>query len=73
MVLEQMAAEGGFDGLTKKEVLGLSREQEKLERSLGGIKEMPSLPDVLFVVDVDHEDIAVREARKPRETGCSEA
>jgi len=64
MTLEQMAEEGGFDGLTKKEVLGLSREQEKLERSLGGIKKMHSLPDVLFVVDVDHEDIAIREARK---------
>jgi small subunit ribosomal protein S2 len=64
MTLEQMAEEGGFEGLTKKEVLGLSREQEKLERSLGGIKEMTSLPDALFVVDVDHEDIAVREARK---------
>jgi small subunit ribosomal protein S2 len=62
--LEKMAEEGGFDGLTKKEVLGLTREQEKLERSLGGIKEMTTLPDVLFVVDVDHEDIAVREARK---------
>jgi small subunit ribosomal protein S2 len=62
--LEQMAAEGGFEGLTKKEVLGLRREQEKLERSLGGIKDMRSLPDVLFVVDVDHEDIAIREARK---------
>ena len=63
-LLEEMAAEGGFEGLTKKEVLGLSREQEKLERSLGGIKDMRSLPDVLFVVDVDHEDIAIREARK---------
>ena len=62
--LEQMAEEGGFEGLTKKEVLGLTREQEKLERSLGGIKDMRSLPDVLFVVDVDHEDIAIREARK---------
>jgi small subunit ribosomal protein S2 len=62
--LEQMAEEGGFEGLTKKEVLGLNREQDKLERSLGGIKEMKGLPDVLFVVDVDHEDIAVREARK---------
>ncbi len=62
--LEQMAEEGGFEGLTKKEVLGLTREQEKLERSLGGIKKMRSLPDVLFVVDVDHEDIAIREARK---------
>jgi len=63
-VLEQMAEDGGFESLTKKEVLGLTREQEKLERSLGGIKEMNSLPDVLFVIDVDHEDIAVREARK---------
>ena len=62
--LEKMAEEGGFEGLTKKEILGLTREQEKLERSLGGIKDMPGLPDVLFVVDVDHEDIAVREARK---------
>jgi small subunit ribosomal protein S2 len=64
MALEEMAEEGGFEGLTKKEILGLSREREKLERSLGGIKEMKSLPDVLFVIDVDHEDIAVREARK---------
>jgi small subunit ribosomal protein S2 len=64
MTLEQMAEEGGFEGLTKKVVLGLSREQEKLERSLGGIKKMRSLPDVMFVVDVDHEDIAIREARK---------
>lgn len=62
--LEQMGDEGGFERLTKKEALGLAREQEKLERSLGGIKSMSALPDVLFVVDVDHEDIAVREARK---------
>ncbi len=62
--LEQMEEEGGFQSLTKKEVLGLNRERDKLERSLGGIKNMGSLPDVLFVVDVDHEDIAVREARK---------
>jgi len=62
--LEQMAEDGDFEKLTKKEGLGLSREQEKLERSLGGIKKMNSLPDVLFIVDVDHEDIAVREARK---------
>jgi small subunit ribosomal protein S2 len=64
LTLEKMAEEGGFEGLTKKEILGLTREQEKLERSLGGIKEMRSLPDALFVVDVDHEDIAIREARK---------
>ncbi len=64
VMLEEMADGGGFDGLTKKEVLGLDRDREKLERSLGGIKEMKSLPDILFVVDVDHEDIAVREAKK---------
>ncbi len=64
LALESMSEEGGFEGLTKKEILGLNREQDKLERSLGGIKDMTGLPDVLFVVDVDHEDIAVREARK---------
>jgi small subunit ribosomal protein S2 len=62
--LEEMSEDGGFEALTKKEVLGLQREQEKLDRSLGGIKNMTGLPDVLFIVDVDHEDIAVREARK---------
>ena len=62
--LEQMEEEGGFDHLTKKEVLGLNRERNKLERSLGGIKKMGSIPDVLFIVDVNHEDIAVREAQK---------
>jgi small subunit ribosomal protein S2 len=62
--LDHMTEDGAFEGLTKKEILGLSREREKLERSLGGIKDMGSLPDVLFVVDVDHEEIAVREARK---------
>ncbi len=64
VVLEEMAAEGGFEGLTKKEILGLNREREKLEKSLGGIKEMKSLPDVMFVIDVEHEDIAIREAKK---------
>ena len=64
VTLEQMEEEGAFEGLTKKEVLGLNRERDKLERSLGGIKEMKSLPDIMFVVDVDHEDIAVREAQK---------
>jgi small subunit ribosomal protein S2 len=64
MTLEEMAEEGGFEGLTKKEILGLSRERDKLERSLGGIKQMKSLPDVMFVIDVEHEDIAVREAQK---------
>jgi small subunit ribosomal protein S2 len=62
--LEGMQAEGGFEGLNKKEVLTLSREQEKLERSLGGIKDMNGLPDALFVIDVGHEKIAVNEAVK---------
>jgi small subunit ribosomal protein S2 len=62
--LELMAEDGRFELLTKKEALGLSREQEKLERSLGGIKEMRGLPDVIFVIDVGHEKIAVHEARK---------
>jgi small subunit ribosomal protein S2 len=63
--LEEMAAEeGGFEGLTKKEALNLDRERQKLDTSLGGIKEMKGLPDVMFVIDVDHEDIAVREAQK---------
>ena len=64
IALEEMASENAFEGLTKKEILGLTREQEKLERSLGGIKDMKSLPDVMFVIDVEHEDIAIREARK---------
>ncbi len=62
--LEAMKAEGGFEGLSKKEVLTLTREQEKLERSLGGIKDMNGLPDALFVIDVGHEKIAVSEAVK---------
>ena len=62
--LEQMAEDGTFEGLTKKEVLNLTREQDKLESSLGGIKDMRTIPDLLFVVDVDHEDIAIREAKK---------
>jgi small subunit ribosomal protein S2 len=62
--LETMADDGTFESLTKKEVLGLRREQEKLERSLGGIKDMRALPDAMFVIDVNHEKIAVAEARK---------
>jgi small subunit ribosomal protein S2 len=62
--LESMHEDGGIDHLVKKEVLQLSRERDKLERSLGGIKDMKHLPDALFVVDVSHEDIAVKEARK---------
>ncbi|WP_210397020.1 30S ribosomal protein S2 [Motiliproteus sediminis] len=62
--LEQQSSDGTFDILTKKEVLMLTREMEKLERSIGGIKEMGGLPDALFVVDVDHERIAINEANK---------
>ena len=62
--LEQMGEDGTFEQLGKKEVLGLRREMQKLERSLGGIKDMASLPDALVVIDVGHENIAVREARK---------
>lgn len=62
--LETQRAEGLFDRLTKKEALMRTRDMEKLERSIGGIKEMGGLPDALFVVDVDHERIAVTEANK---------
>jgi len=62
--LETMATDGSFDKLVKHEVLGLVRERDKLENSLGGIKNMNSLPDALFVIDIGHEDIAVKEARK---------
>jgi len=62
--LEEQERDGTFAKLTKKEALIRSRMKEKLERSIGGIKEMSGLPDVLFVVDVDHERIAVTEANK---------
>jgi len=62
--LEDMAASNNYDKISKKEILNLSREQEKLEKTLGGIKEMGGLPDVLFVIDVGYEKIAVQEATK---------
>ncbi|MGB5438103.1 MAG: 30S ribosomal protein S2 [Gammaproteobacteria bacterium] len=62
--LEAMSADGTFDRLSKKEGLMLTRELEKLERSLGGIKDMRGIPDAMFIVDVGHEDIAISEARK---------
>jgi small subunit ribosomal protein S2 len=64
MDLEEMSTSGGFDRLTKKEALGLTREMAKLEKVLGGIKNMKGLPDALFIVDVGHEEIAVNEANK---------
>ena len=57
-------AEGGPQGLTKKEILMLSREREKLERSLGGIKEMGGTPDLMVVVDTNKEAIAIQEAKR---------
>ena len=60
--LETQSQDGTFDKLTKKEALMRSREMEKLELSLGGIKEMAGLPDALFVIAADHEHIAVKEA-----------
>ncbi len=62
--LEQMSTDGTLEKLTKKEALTLGRERDKLERSLGGIKEMNGLPDAIFVIDVGHEKIAVAEAKK---------
>ncbi|MBP1759152.1 MAG: ribosomal protein [Firmicutes bacterium] len=63
-VLERMEAEGVFEVLTKKEVSALRHEMEKLERFLGGIKNMKKLPDALFIVDPRKERIAVAEARR---------
>ena len=62
--LEAKMSDGTLEKLTKKEALDLSRNLEKLERSIGGIKEMGGLPDALFVIDVDHENIAIQEANK---------
>ena len=54
----------GTEGLTKKERLGMERDQSKLQASLGGIREMGKVPDILFVIDVNKEDLAVAEANK---------
>jgi small subunit ribosomal protein S2 len=59
---EQMA--GGAEGLTKKERLNMEREQAKLQASLGGIREMGGVPDLLFVIDVKKEQLAIAEANK---------
>jgi len=58
------AMENGVEGLTKKERLGMERDQIKLEASLGGIREMGGVPDLLFVIDVNKEDLAILEAKK---------
>jgi small subunit ribosomal protein S2 len=62
--LEGQAQDGTFTKLTKKEALMRTRDMEKLERSIGGIKDMSGLPDAMFVIDVDHERIAIQEANK---------
>ena len=62
--LEDMAQSNNYEKINKKEILQLSREQDKLEKTLGGIKDMGGLPDALFVVDVGYENIAVLEASK---------
>jgi len=64
--LEQMAQDGSLDRLSKKEGLGVQRETEKLMRSLGGIKDLASLPDALFVIDVGYQKGAIAEANKLR-------
>ncbi|MGA8007190.1 MAG: 30S ribosomal protein S2 [Burkholderiales bacterium] len=62
--MEQMAQDGTFERMSKKEALGLQRELEKLNRSLGGIKDLGSLPDALFVIDVGYQKGAIAEAVK---------
>jgi len=62
--LEAQSQDGTFDKLTKKEALDRTREMDRLERSIGGIKDMGGLPDAMFVIDVDHERIAIQEAHK---------
>ena len=62
--LEELTGAGTSTEFTKKEILKLGRERDKLERALGGIKQMDKLPDAVFIIDVGHEEIAVREARK---------
>jgi small subunit ribosomal protein S2 len=62
--MEQMAQDGTFERMSKKEALGLQRELEKLNRSLGGIKDLASLPDAMFVIDVGYQKGAIAEAVK---------
>ena len=62
--LDEMLSSGESQGYTKKERLTLQRERDKLDRALGGIKDMGGLPDLLFVIDTNKEDIAIKEARR---------
>jgi small subunit ribosomal protein S2 len=62
--METMQQDGSFERISKKEALGLTREMAKLQRSLGGIKELTALPDALFIIDVGYQKGAVQEANK---------
>jgi len=62
--LDGMAVEGSYEGRPKKEIIRLERERKHLQQNLAGIKDMPGLPDVVFVIDSNKEEIAVAEARK---------
>ena len=62
--LEQMSQDGSFDRMSKKEALMVTRELDKLQKSIGGIKDMPGLPDAIFIIDVGYHKIAVTEAKK---------
>ena len=62
--LEQMAAEGSWGGRLKKEIVRMERERKHLDSNLAGIKDMPGLPDVIFIIDSNKEGIAVKEARR---------
>lgn len=62
--LEKMEIDGTFDNLTKKEIASLQKEKGKLEKNLGGIKEMKELPGIIFIIDTHKEQIAVTEARR---------
>jgi small subunit ribosomal protein S2 len=62
--MEAMSADGTFERIAKKEALGLQREMQKLQRSLGGIKDLAALPDALFIIDVGYQKGAVQEANK---------
>lgn len=62
--LEAQMAEGGYQGRTKKEAIGLERERKALTANLAGIKDMGGLPDIMFVIDSNKESIAVKEARR---------
>jgi small subunit ribosomal protein S2 len=62
--IETMEADGSIERFVKHEILQIRREREKLDASLGGIKNMPALPDCLFVIDIGHENIAIAEAKK---------